>query len=262
MKKIFSVIILLGAIGINCVLAQDSLLIHKNGAIVNKIAVTDIDSITFKLDPKANITDIDGNIYTSVIIGTQTWLVENLKTKHFNNGDLIPTMAGSNSNATQPYQWVMYDESYANVYGRLYSWAVTTDPRGVAPTGYRVASDADWTTLQKYLESNGYNYDGSKSGNLYAKSICSKTTWTSSSVTGSVGNDLTKNNTTGLSILPGGYRGYDGSFYIMNEGTDIWTSTEGNSTQAIIRAIGYNGASVNTHTLNKTYGFSIRCIKN
>ena len=173
------------------------------------------------------ITDADGNVYTSVTIGTQTWLVENLKTKHFNNGDLIPTMSGSNSNETKPYQWAYNDnESNVPTYGRLYSWAVTSDPRGVAPIGYSVASASDWATLLDYLNKNG---------------------------------------DSGFTFSLGGYRGYDGYYYLLGTGADFWTSTSTNSTQATIRYGGdiahliSNGPKTDS---NKSYGFSIRCIKN
>jgi hypothetical protein len=227
MKKLIIACSLFATFFFNHTMAQDMLYVHKNGMVTHQIAIADIDSITFKLEPKSFITDADGNIYTTITIGTQTWLVENLKTKHFNNGDPIPTSSGPISDVTMVYQWAPSgNELNVSSYGRLYTWAVTTDPRGVAPIGYRVASASDWATLLDYLNKNGYS---------------------------------------GFTFSLAGYRGYDGYFYLLGTGADFWTSTSTNDYQATIRYGGdiphliSNGPKTDSH---KTYGFSIRCIKN
>ena len=98
-------------------------------------------------------TDIDGNNYTSVLIGSQTWLKENLKTTKYLNGDAIPTTTADVSGETNPkYQWAYNnDEGNVSTYGRLYSWYTVTDSRNICPTGWHIPSDTEWEALKAYL---------------------------------------------------------------------------------------------------------------
>jgi len=221
--------------------------------------------ITVKYD-SLSIKDIDGNVYHSVKIGLQTWMVEDLKTTKYSNGDLIgttnPITKDIADEVSPKYQWAYNgNDSNAFKYGRLYTWYAATDSRKIAPKGWHVASDAEWITLQNYLIANGYNYDGTKTDNKIAKSICSTSLWAPCLIEGAIGNDLTKNNSSGFSAVPGGYRGTDGTFYILNWVSDHWTSTENSSDFAWIHALGYTSADLGYYSKNKNYGFSIRCIK-
>jgi uncharacterized protein (TIGR02145 family) len=121
------------------------------------------------------IKDVDGNVYTSVTIGTQVWMVENLKTTKYRNGDLIgttnPATLDITGETSPKYQWP-HDGNESNVatyYGRLYTWWAVTDSRNVCPTGWHVPSYAEWTTLTDYLTNNGYGYEGT--GGDIAKSM-------------------------------------------------------------------------------------------
>jgi len=177
------------------------------------------------------VADIDGNVYHTVTIGTQTWLVENLKTTKYRNGESIGTTIPADkkmSNESEPkYQWAYNgDESNVSKYGRLYTWYAVNDSRKIAPTGWHVASDAEWLTLESYLIDNGYNYDGTTTDNRIAKSLAATTDWKLSSTPGYIGNDLTKNNTSGFSALPGGYRENNGTFKHINESAYWLCSTE------------------------------------
>ena len=101
-------------------------------------------------------TDVDGNVYHTVTIGTQTWMVENLKTTKYRNGEAIGTTIGNVLNSsTSTYQWA-YGGIEANVakYGRLYNWYAATDIRGIAPAGWHVPNDAEWTTLESYVNTH------------------------------------------------------------------------------------------------------------
>lgn len=96
--------------------------------------------------------DFDDNLYKTVTIGNQVWFAENLKTTHFNNGDLIPTTnpptLNTGSSSSLKYQWIYNgNDSYLNDYGRLYTWGVVNDSRGVCPVGWHVPSTAEWQTL-------------------------------------------------------------------------------------------------------------------
>ena len=96
------------------------------------------------------VTDKDDNVYHTVTIGTQTWMAENLKTTKYNDGTAIPLVTDSTawtSLLTPAYCWYNYDATtYKNTYGALYNWyAVNTGK--LAPIGWHVATDAEWTTL-------------------------------------------------------------------------------------------------------------------
>ena len=251
--------------------SQDTLYIYRSGMVITKRAISEIDSISFyknyNIPKPETVTDIDGNVYHTVTIGTQKWLVENLKTTKYRNGDVIGTTSSlymDLTNAVTPkYQWA-YNGSESNVAinGRLYTWHTVMDSRCIAPVGWHVASDAEWTTLQNYLIANGYNYDKTLVDNKIAKSVCSNTSWNNSSVNaGAVGNNVSQNNSSGLTIYPSGYRGFDGYYYLLGDGCDIWTTTEASTTTATIRFMGYQSSSLNPTNSNKNYGFSVRCVK-
>jgi uncharacterized protein (TIGR02145 family) len=217
-----------------------------------------------------SITDKDGNVYTSVTIGTQVWMVENLKTTKYRNGDLIGTTTPSTlditAETTPKYQWA-YDgnESNAATYGRLYTWYAVTDIRNLCPTGWHVPSDVEWTTLENYLIVNGYNYDGTTTENKIAKSLATATNWTSSSNTGAVGNtDYTgKRNATGFSALPGGSRYGDGTFNGFLSFYGIWwSSTESDYDQcmALLRYIHADNSYLDAGGYLKVSGASVRCV--
>jgi uncharacterized protein (TIGR02145 family)/uncharacterized repeat protein (TIGR02543 family) len=154
------------------------------------------------------IKDKDGNYYTEVKIGNQYWMVENFRCTKYNDGTAIP-------NVTDSAQWTglstgaycFYDNStntaFREKFGALYNgYAVATGK--LAPEGWRVPTDNDWTTLQDYLIANGYNYDGTRDSNKVAKALAAKTDWASSTGVGAIGNDLSQNNRSGFSALPGG----------------------------------------------------------
>jgi len=155
------------------------------------------------------IKDVDGNVYHTLTIGTQTWMVENLKTTKYRNGDQIPNVtdnAAWSNHTTGAYCNYNNDATTGNKYGKLYNSSAVRDSRNLAPIGWHVANDADWKKLVYYVAA----YLGT-SGSI-AKALASTTDWVSSNDAGAVGNDLTKNNTTGFSALPAGNRSNNGSF--------------------------------------------------
>jgi uncharacterized protein (TIGR02145 family) len=100
------------------------------------------------------VTDIDGNVYHTVTIGTQLWMVENLKVTHFNNGDSIPNINNNTAwfNLTTG-AYCDYDNIAANslVYGRIYNWFAVDDARKLCPVSWHVPENAEWTQLTNYL---------------------------------------------------------------------------------------------------------------
>jgi uncharacterized protein (TIGR02145 family) len=210
-------------------------------------------------------TDADGNNYKVVTIGTQAWMAENLKTTQYNDGTAILNVTDNTSWAnltTGAYSWYNNDAAtYKNTYGALYNW-YTVNTGKLAPKGWHVPTNAEWTTLENYLTANGYNYDGSTSGDNYAKSLSATIDWATDTYTGTIGNDLTKNNSTGFSALPGGYRSYgSGAFDDVGNIGFWWNSTEGSTTNAWGRFMYYDGGDVLRYYDGKQVGFSVRCVR-
>jgi len=202
-----------------------------------------------KEDPSDTMTDRDGNVYTSVTIGTQVWMVENLKTTKYNDGTDIPLVTDDvewvNLN-TPGYCWYDNDAAtYKNPYEALYNWyAVNTGK--LCPTGWHVPTDAEWTTLTTYL--GGTSVAGGKLKEL------GTTHWTTPN-TGAT-------NETGFTALPGGLREVDGLFfYFGNEGF-WWNSPEKSATDAWYHTLYFNYNFVYSLNLDKRYGLSVRCLKN
>jgi len=208
------------------------------------------------------VVDIDGNTYTTIKIGSQEWMVENLKTTRYRNGDAIPNVTADGTwAALTTSAWCNYNNNAANgaIYGKLYNWYAVVDSRNLAPAGWHIPTDAEWTELENYLIANGYNYDGTTTGNKIAKSLAATTNWSTNTGTGTIGNDLTKNNSSSFTALPGGNRP---SFFGSIGGYgDWWSSTEYSTTKAWARYLGYNGADLTRTDFNKYFGFSVRCIR-
>lgn len=214
------------------------------------------------------VTDIDGNVYNTVTIGTQVWMAENLKVTKYRNGDLIKTTIPSDldlSNESTPkYQWI-YGDNLGNLakYGRLYTWFAATDSRNICPSGWHLPTDAEWTVLIKYLADNGFGFE--RSGSDIAKSMATTSGWTANGIAGTVGNDQSSNNKSGFSAVAGGYRPYfDVLFQNIGVNGNWWSSTESNASKALDIALNsissseirFNGG------INKKTGNSVRCIKN
>jgi uncharacterized protein (TIGR02145 family) len=209
------------------------------------------------------VTDIDGNVYTSVTIGKQVWMVENLKTTRYRNGDLIgttiPATRDITSEATPKYQWA-YDGNENNVptYGRLYTWYAATDVRNVCPSGWHIPGRIDWDNLEDYLMNNGYCYEDSR--NEIGKSIAASADWAASSVPGEIGNDQESNNSSGFTGRPGGYRGLNNTFQGLGESAN-WCSYYLQSGTTYMYYIGYNYKCLNGTEAHAEFGYSVRCLK-
>jgi uncharacterized protein (TIGR02145 family) len=202
------------------------------------------------------VTDIEGNIYNAVTIGTQTWMVENLKTTKYNDGTAIPNVTNEAAWAaltTPAYCWYNNDATYKATYGALYNWYTVNSTRSggknVCPTNWHVSSDAEWTALTTFL--GGIDVAGGK-----LKEI--GTTHWSTPNTGAT-------NETGFTALPGSLRDNLGKFmpYIGLYGS-WYTSTEDNTgtgVDAFARSMMYTLVNVTLNGGNMGYGMSVRCLK-
>ena len=213
-----------------------------------------------------SVTDINGNVYNTIIIGNQVWMQQNLKTTKYSNGDLIGTTVYASfdldkSNEIKPkYQWVYNGmESNVALYGRLYTWYTIIDSRNVCPIDWHVPTDVEWTTLTDYLTNNGYSYNGS--GDKIAKSLAATFGWSKAGTAGNIGYDQTSNNSSGFAALPSGARYPYGSFGgIVSEGI-WWSATKNDTTDAWNRSL-YNSQSIiERGAWNKRIGYSVRCLR-
>ena len=194
------------------------------------------------------LTDKDGNVYTSVIIGTQEWMVENLKTTKYNDGTDIPLVTDDyewGDLTTDAYCWYNKDAAtYKTPYGALYNWyAVNTGK--LCPTGWHVPTDAEWTTLTDYL--GGRAVAGGKlkeTGNTHWNILNTDAT-----------------NETGFTALPGGDRVSNGTFYYIGLNGFWWSATEYNTNSACSRLMESSVSNVSGGYHGKELGFSVRCVK-
>ena len=205
----------------------------------------------------------DGHTYQTVVIGSQTWMAENLAYLP----SVSPTSQGS---ATAPYYYVYgywgtdvaTAKQHANytTYGVLYNWPAATN---ACPSGWHLPSAAEWTTLEDYLIENGYNYDGTTTGNKIAKSLATATGWNSNTNVGAVGNSdyPEKQNNTGFTALPGGYRAFFQNFDEISLSGGWWGATDNYTDSAWGWHITYNYSSFFQSNHNKECGYSVRCLK-
>jgi len=206
----------------------------------------------------STVIDIDGNVYHTVTIGTQVWTLENLETTRYLNGDSIPKIIAKNdwSNQTTGAQCIYNNNPELGYsYGRLYNWHAVNDTRKIAPKGWHVPTDAEWTTLENYVAEH-LGYSGSP-----AKALASNTNWTQFVEVNGVGNDLSKNNSSGFTALPGGNRYSDGDHDDVGDIGCWWSSTEGDTSIAWSKGIYFYYATISRNGSNKVCGLSVRCIK-
>ena len=219
-----------------------------------------------------SITDVDGNTYGYLTYGGQVWTVENAEMVTYRDGTPIPEVTDNAEwESLTTGAWSYYDNDPTKP--RLYNWyavmgihdvASLTDAslrKEFAPEGWHVPSDAEWTTLEEHLIANGYNYDGTTTGNKIAKSMASTTGWNSSTNEGAIGNDQSLNNGSVFNAFPEGYRYNNGAS--NSEGYDafFWSSTENNTINAWVRILYVNDSNLYRNNYLKQSGFSVRFVR-
>lgn len=193
--------------------------------------------------------DFDGKTYKTVIIGNQEWMSENLNVEHFLNGDLITEARSSwewqNAEEEGNPAWCYFNNSPENgeKYGKLYNWFVVNDVRGLAPEGWHVPTDKEWTLLTSYL--GGKLEAGYKLKGIFG--------WK---------NTTNDSNKSGFSGLPCGARMFNGIFYDYTYYSYWWSSTESSSRSAWYRSLFFGHDRVNVYSCSKGNGYSIRCLRN
>jgi uncharacterized protein (TIGR02145 family) len=212
--------------------------------------------------------DIDGNVYPTVILGDQMWTTKNLQVTRYNDGTGIPLVTDSirwRNLSTPAYSFYnnTTDIAQQNKYGALYNW-YTVNTGKLAPNGWRIPTDDDWTKLEKYLIANGYNWDRADTGNKIAKSLASITEWNLSTTTGTIGCVLTNNNKSGFFALPGGGRfSLDHDFDAFGNEGGWWSATESVALKPCFRYLDYGLAyfGKNCGFYEKRVGLSVRLVR-
>jgi uncharacterized protein (TIGR02145 family) len=194
------------------------------------------------------IGDNDRNAYKTIKIQNQEWMAENLNVSFFRNDDPIPE-ARTNEEWLKAGKegkpvWCYYENKIenGNKYGKLYNWYAVNDPRGLAPIGWHVSSDAEWRQITDFL--GGEDAAGTK--------MKSSSGWNQ---------DGNGTNESGFTGLPGGCRDLNGKFgYIDNIGY-WWSSSEKDTILAWYRCIDNSSWYVYRTNYYKQNGLSVRCIK-
>jgi uncharacterized protein (TIGR02145 family) len=184
----------------------------------------------------------------TIVIGTQQWMRENLDVVTYRNGEIIPQVTDATAWAgLTTGAWCYYNNDSANgaIYGKLYNWYAVNDTRGLAPKGWHIPTDAEWTILTDKL--GGTTVAGGK-----MKSV-GTTRWTPTN-TGAT-------NESGFIGLPGGYRFGIGIFGNIGYGGVWWGSSENGTTYAWFRSLNYNDGDAFRSDYDKAGGFLVRCLR-
>ena len=281
MKKIFLLVGLFTVL-FTTAQTQDTLYVWKAGVLVNiqSIKTADMDSITFKRPvnpnginiPGPNVTDIDGNVYASVTNCGLTFTKQNLNVSKYSDGTPIPQVTDLTAWANLTTgAWCYYSNTTSNgtTYGKLYNWyavagiynaASLANPalrKKLAPAGWHVPTDSEWSNLINCLDPNadgGNNIPNIAGGKMKAMGTIQSGTglW-------QVPN-TDANNASGFTGLPGGLC-YNGSFFVIGLYGHWWSSSEVNTDGAWHLDLGYNDGSVYRGNEYKKQGFSVRCLR-
>ena len=180
----------------------------------------------------------------TITIGNQVWTSKNLDVETYRNGDVIPQVQDQNAwNNLITGAWCYYDNDASNgtKYGKLYNWYAVNDPRGLAPKGFHIPSDAEWEILTDY-------FDGETAAGAKMKSSFG---WNEN------GNGT---NSSGFAGFPGGYRGSSGAFYYIGSDGHWWSATENLSFNAWSRGLTCISGVVVSYYDFKRNAFSVRCL--
>ncbi len=194
------------------------------------------------------VVDHDGNSYSTVLMGSMLWTGKNLDVAHYRNGDPIPEVKDPKEWAiltTGAWCYNLNNPDNGKAYGKLYNWYAVNDPRGLAPKGWHVATDREWSTLSDFL--GGTEEAG---GALKAAAL-----WKEQA------NGVERK--SGFEALPAGARrDTDGNFMPPGQYSRLWSSTASSATTAWCRSLGYFDAALRRGMANKKTGFSVRFVKN
>ena len=222
--------------------------------------------------PTLTITDVDGNVYNTVSIGTQCWTNTNLKVTKYSDGTAIPLNNTYTSGTVSTVWQGLTDGAYtiygneassganATNYGFLYNWYAakgitttgSTTYKNLCPTGYHVPTDSDWNKLVIFIDSEAdTTIIGIQSSSAGTKLKKNDALWTLNTGTDDYG----------FSALPGGFRNFNGRFHDISINTIFWSATEYDSLNAWRRRLYEPDSIVTKIASTKSYGASVRCLR-
>jgi len=231
-----------------------------------------------KIAPVTVVVDNKGPI-KGVAIGTQVWMSTNLNVSTYRNGDVIPQVQDKDAWANLTTgAWCYYENDAKNgvKYGKLYNWFAVNDARGLAPAGWHIPTDGEWTVLENSLGDDAGKKMKSTSGwESWTEDItCSNCkTWNAeyrrkkecnvcqdTRVNGKKTYSGNGTNSSGFTGLPGGYRSSSGYFYNVGDNGYWWSASEYYGSDAWYRLLNNYNSTLSFY-YNKLYGFSVRCVR-
>ncbi|MDD5185087.1 MAG: fibrobacter succinogenes major paralogous domain-containing protein [Paludibacter sp.] len=200
----------------------------------------------------STVSDIDGNVYKTVQIGTQVWMAENLRTTHYRNGDPILTTAPDtldySAEATPKYQFV-YNNDVRNqkIYGRLYTWYTVTDSRNICPVGWHIPDIEEYKILDNAL--------GGKNAAIGKLKATGKEYWKEPN------SDAT--NESGFNGLPGGWHAAKGHYGALGKYGHWWCSNRQTEEYAFRMFLSFDESCYKNHlgSSDPQNAWSVRCVK-
>lgn len=218
------------------------------------------------ITPEITVSDYDGNVYSTIQIGTQIWMTEDLRVSHYPNGDAIPLVTGNAAWAQLADNdiddaYCFYNNDNTTDYGALYTYAaaigdnwirINAPNQGVCPDGWHLPTHLEWGTLIDYLDDGSGNGNGNSSGARMKEA--GNTHWNNPNVGAS--------NSSGFTALAGGYRYISGNFDSQRDFAYYWSAT---SSLFINKAYTLNLFNIKyeatRYDYEKSNGYAVRCIK-
>jgi len=219
---------------------------------INGVGISYGNEVVFTTLDAGQFSDIDGNIYDTIAIGSQIWMKQNLKVSKYRNGDpLLTGLLNGDWQLSTSGAWCYYnnDPKLGKIYGKLYNWYAVADSRGLCPTGWHVPDDQEWYYLENVL------------GGKYAAGGPLKDTGVVSF--GGLWNlpNTGATNISGFSGLPGGRREGNGNYSSIGNNGYWWTSSFTSTLSARVYILNFDNQYLNGLSTNNNIGYSVRCLK-